>query len=107
MERRQIKTAIVPMSRDIVKEIAMDIGKDVVAYVEVQYPEAITATSSTFRLSLRNCIYNEIMAALEVVDEDAIRERLAERKRFRRKWKAAYRNIRNQPITEDVINDDL
>src|SRR4051812_12179949 len=89
-----------PLSRDIVKEIAMGIGKDVVAYVDVMYPKAVSATSSTFRLSLRNSIYNEIMAALEVIDEDAIRSRLAERKKFRRKWTAAYRHIRGQPDTE-------
>lgn len=85
-----------PLSRDVVKEIAMDIGKAVVAYVEVQYPEAVTATSSTFRLSLRNCIYNEIMAALETVDEDVIRQRLVERKKWRREWKAMWKKIRSK-----------
>ncbi len=85
-----------PLSRDIVKEIAMDIGKAVVAYVAVQYPEAIKATASTFSLSLRNCIYNEIMAALETIDEDEIRARLEERRKFRRKWTAAWRKIRGE-----------
>lgn len=43
-------------SKELVREIAMDIGKEIVAYVEVMYPAAITATSSTFKLSLRNAI---------------------------------------------------
>jgi hypothetical protein len=79
---------------DLIKAIAMDIGKDVVAYVEVMYPQAITATSSTFRLSLRNCIYNEIMAALAVSDETLIKVRLVERKAFRRLQRAAWQHLR-------------
>lgn len=78
----------------LVRAIAMDIGKEVVAYVEVQYPEAITATSSTFKLSLRNCIYNQIMAAIDVTDEGEIIARIKDRKKFRRKWKAAWKKIR-------------
>ena len=83
-----------PISRDLIKEIAMDIGKNVVAYIEVQYPEAIKATSSTFSLSVRNTIYNKIMAALEITDEREIIEMLARHKRFRREQKAAWKLIR-------------
>lgn len=74
-----------PVSRDLIKEIAMDIGKSVVHYVEGMYPEAIKSTSSTFRLSLRNTIYNEIMAAIEVNDEGKIIDRIQDRKEWRRK----------------------
>lgn len=81
-------------SKELVKAIAMDIGKETVAYVEVMYPQAIEATSSTFKLSLRNHIYNEIMAAIEVTDEGKVIARLADRKSFRRWWTAAYRKIR-------------
>jgi hypothetical protein len=90
-----------PWSRELVKEIAMDIGKETVAYVEVMYPEAIKAASSTFKLSLRNHIYNQIMAAIEVNDEGKIKDRLVDRKKSRREWLATYRKIRaNEPITE-------
>lgn len=81
-------------SKELVKAIAMDIGKETVAYVEVMYPNAIKATSSTFKLSLRNHIYNEIMAAIEVNDEGKVVARLADRKTFRRWWTAVYRKIR-------------
>jgi hypothetical protein len=81
-------------SKELVKQIAMDIGKETVAYVEVMYPEAITATSSTFRLSLRNHVHNEIMAAIEVTDEGTIVARLKDRKVFRRWWVGAYRKMR-------------
>lgn len=83
-------------SRDTIKEIAMDIGKHVVAYVEVMYPEAVNSTSSTFRLSLRNCIYNEIMAAIEVTDEGKVIARLKDRKKFRRWWVNTYRKLRRE-----------
>lgn len=72
----------------------MDIGEELVAYIEVMYPEAIKATSSTFKLSMRNHIYNDIMAAIETNDAGEIRERLAKRKEFRRNWVAQYRKIR-------------
>src|ERR1700722_16044439 len=49
-----------PWSRELVKEIAMDIGKEIAAYIEVMYPEAVKATSSTFLFSVRNGIFNEI-----------------------------------------------
>lgn len=83
-----------PWSRDLIKEIAMDIGKDTVAYIEVMYPKAIEATSSTFKLSVRNHIYNQIMAAIEVTDEGQVVARLRDRKKFRREWVGTYRKIR-------------
>lgn len=85
-------------AKKLMQSIAMDIGKEVVAYIEIQYPKAIEATTSTFRLSVRNCIYNQIMAAFDAggtVDE--INARLKTRKDFRREWLAQWRKIRNQP----------
>jgi hypothetical protein len=83
-----------PDPKALVKAIAMDIGKEVVAYLDVMYPHAAKASSSTFRLSVRNCIYNEIMAAIDVTDEGKIVDRLNDRKKFRRQWTAAYRKLR-------------
>jgi len=74
-------------TRDLVKEIALDIGKEVVAYVEWMYPKAIEHTSSTFKLSLRNCIFNQIMEAIKVNDAGQIEMRLEKRKKFRRDFK--------------------
>ncbi|WP_029581914.1 hypothetical protein [Bradyrhizobium sp. URHD0069] len=91
------ESASAPWSKELIKAIAMDIGKEVVAYIEVQYPKAIEATSSTFKLSVRNCIYNQIMAAIEVNDAGQIAARLETRKKFRRQWTAAWRKIRATP----------
>lgn len=81
-------------ARALVKGIAMDIGKEVVAYVEYMYPQAISATSSTFKLSLRNTVYNEIIAALEITDEKEILARLERRKKERRQLKKQWEIIR-------------
>jgi len=83
-----------PWSRELVKEIAMDIGKEVVAHIEMMYPAAISATPSTFKLSVRNTVFNEIMAAIKVNDAGQIAARLKERKAMRRKLGAAYREMR-------------
>jgi hypothetical protein len=83
-------------SRELVKAIATDIGADTVAYIEVMYPKAIAATSSTFKTSVCNHIYNQIMAAIEVTDEGKVVVRLRDRKKFRRWWVGVYRKIRRE-----------
>lgn len=82
-------------ARALVKGIALDIGKEVVAYVERMYPAAVSASPSTFRLSLRNCIYNEIIAALAVTDEAEILARLERRRKARRDLKRQWALIRD------------
>lgn len=83
--------------RDIVRGLALDIGKEVAAHIETMYPKAVEATSPNMLLSVRNCVFNQIMAALDVIDEDEIRARLEKRRKFRRKLRAAYRNLR-EPV---------
>lgn len=84
------------ISRELIQAMAMQIGKDTVAYVEVMYPEAIKATSSTFKLSLRNHIYNEIISLSRLSDEATIRARLATDEKFRKEWLAQWRKIRRK-----------
>lgn len=81
-------------ARALVKGIALDIGKEVVAYVEYMYPQAISATSSSFKLALRNTVYNEIIAALEITDEKEILARLERRKKERRQLKKQWQILR-------------
>ena len=83
-------------AQDLIKAIAMDIGKNVSAYIDVMYHEAVKASPSTFLLSVRNSIYNEIMAAIKVNDEKQVLARLANNAAFRRQWRAAYRKIRKE-----------
>lgn len=84
--------------RALISEVAMDIGKETVAYIEVMYPGMFEAVASTARLAIRNHIHNDIMAALETIDADEIRERLERRKRFRREWLKTYRDMRKKDI---------
>jgi hypothetical protein len=83
-----------PWSKELVRAIAMDIGKAAVHHLEIMYPAAIAACPATMKLSLRNSVHNEIMAAIEVNDEGRIVARLKRRKEHRRKIKAAYMKIR-------------
>ena len=80
-----------PIPPDLVKQIAMDIGKAVAHHIQRMYPRAVDATSKTMLLSVRNCTYNEIIAALDTTDADAILARLAERKLHRRQMNAMAR----------------
>jgi len=81
-------------TRDLVSEIAMDIGKEVVFHIEQMYPAMFEAVSKNAKLSVRNCIHNEIMAAIKVNDAGEIEARLVQRKKFRRHLKG-YKNVKN------------
>ena len=87
-----------PIPTDVIQEIAMDIGKAAAAHIEIMYPNAVLATSPSMLVSLRNTVYNEIMAALDLTDEDAIRSRLERRKLWRRQHKAAAKKVRRIPV---------
>lgn len=83
-------------SRALVEAIALDIGKEMVAYLEVMFPDATITSSSGMRLSVRNHIYSDIIAALETTDEKEILERLERRRKFRREWLKTYRDYRKR-----------
>ena len=88
--------ATVGWSDDLIRKVAMDIGKEVAVHIETMYPDAVAYTSKTLLISVRNSIYNEIMAAIQVNDEGKIIARLEGRKTFRRRQKAAYKKIRER-----------
>lgn len=80
--------------RALIREIAMDIGKSTVEFLEVMYPASLEAVAKIARLGIRNHIHNEIMSALDTTDVEAIKARIAERKLDRRRRLALYRRIR-------------
>lgn len=86
-------------SKDLFKAVADDIAKEVSHHIEIMYPAAVKAASSTFLLSVRGCVYNEIMAAIDVDGADQTVARLEFRKRFRRYSKAQYRAIRKEKVS--------
>lgn len=89
--------ATVPWTKELVSKIAMDIGKEAVHHLQIMYPAAIAACPTTMKLSLRNTIHNEIMAAIQVNDQGQIIARIRERKDRRRKINAIYKKIREAP----------
>lgn len=96
-----LPSAPVNYTDELIKEIAMDIGKDTVDYIEWMYPKALEAVSaSMFKLALRNHIYNQIIEAIKYSDEGQIISRLAERKKHRRLIK----KMRKASSMEEIIS---
>lgn len=85
--------------RALISEVAMDIGKEVVSHLRTMYPDVFAAMNSGCRLSLRNTVHNEIMAALGTTDADEIRARLERRKADRRRSHKASDAIRRTEPT--------
>ncbi len=83
--------------RQLISEVAMDIGKEMVAYLEVMYPDQYATFNSGTKLSIRNHIHNDIMAALDTIDADEIKARLEQRRKRRREWLKRWRAIRAMP----------
>lgn len=107
MSEHDTLPATVPWSREVVEEIARDIGDAVLAHVEIQYPSALHAAPSTFKVSLRNFVRNEILAAVGINDAGQAIARICERKRARRKTLADFRRWRNARTTsEQRVQDE-
>jgi hypothetical protein len=92
---------------DLLKSMAMDIGKEVAAYIERMYPAAVEAASSSFLLSLRNSIYNEIVATMEARTVGETEMRLERRKSDRRKLRALVKAVRTLEVGEYEKADDI
>jgi hypothetical protein len=111
--RKRVAVADDP-DKALIKGIAMDIGKEVATYIERMYPQAVSATSSTFLLAVRNKVYNEIMAAMQVTGEAEILAWLADRKKARRElkamWKASqetdWEHFREKAARDGMSTDD-
>lgn len=83
-------------SRDLIKAMAEAVGKDLAAYVEVMYPEAMEAASSPFKTSLKNHVYNDIMHVSTLHTEAEIRAWLESSEAFRKEWLGMYRKMRRK-----------
>lgn len=79
---------------ELIKAMALAVGKNLAAYVEVMYPEAMEAASSTFKTSLRNHVYNDIMHVSTLHTAAEIRAWLSRNDAYRKQWVAAHRKIR-------------
>lgn len=59
----------IEFSDALIRQIAMDVGKQVVAHIDHAYPEMFQAVAKTARLSIRNATYNAIMEAVRAADQ--------------------------------------
>ena len=84
------------ISRDLIKAMAMDAGKSLCAYLEAMFPEVWHGQNSGFKISMKNHVYNDIMALADLHDEAAIRKRLADNEAHRKRWVGAYRKMRRK-----------
>ena len=73
------------LDRALISEVAMDIGKDLVAYIYRMYPDVWNAMNSGAKLSFRNHVHNDIMSVLACRTEADYREWIERRKVARRK----------------------
>ncbi len=100
-EDAKLPTVTTP-DRELVKGIAMDIGKEAVSHLRIMYPAAFAALGSSGQLSLRNCVHNEIMNSLATMDADGIRQRLEDRRKRRRERHAEWERIRKAKVVDPV-----
>lgn len=80
------------LPRELVREIAMEIGKEVAWHIETMYPAAVAATSQNMLLSLRHRVHNDIMAAVDALERGDAEAWLTKRRKNRRVARVLWRN---------------
>lgn len=78
----------------MISAVAMDVGKEMVAYLEVMYPDVFERMNSGCKLAIRNHIHNDIVEAMGAGSVENHLDRLKRRAAQRKEWLATYRNIR-------------
>lgn len=87
-------------TEEIVRRIAMDVGKQVVHHIETMYPAMTEAVAwKSARLSIRNCTSNAIMAAVNAADIGRAEQAIAANEKHRR----TMNKMRKAKTLEDVF----
>lgn len=73
------------ISKALISDVAMEIGKGLVSYIEQMYPDVWDRMNSGAKLSFRNYVHNDIMSVLACRTEADYREWIERRKIHRRK----------------------
>ena len=84
-----------PPTDEIIRRIAMDVGKQVVEHIEWVHTDMVRAAGSwkSARFSIRNCVHNNIMSAVTAADEGRYEEWIAANDQHRRFMRAARRKV--------------
>lgn len=61
----------------LIKELAWEVAKNVIDHNKNVYPEIFKNAHSTFSISIRNGIYNQISCAIKCRNDDEIRDWIA------------------------------
>ena len=88
------------LPRELVKQIAMEIGKEVASHIETMYPQAVEATSKNMLLSVRNSVHNDIMAAVDALQNGDAEAWLERRQRQRREVRKLWRQANVNAVLE-------
>jgi hypothetical protein len=89
------------IDKALISEVAMEIGKEMVAYLERMYPDVFSVMNSGCRLSVRNHIHNDIMWAIQNRDEGEYRSWIETRRKGRREMLKRVRAYRKMRATND------
>lgn len=97
---RRIKTALIDSTKlvaeieppqfsdDIIRQIAMDVGKQVVDHIEHAYARMCDAVAwDSARMSIRNCTHNAIMEAVKAANKGEIEAMLERHDQHRREMR--------------------
>lgn len=77
--------AVVDFSEALVRQIAMDVGKQVAFHIETMYPAMLDAVAAkSAALSIRNTAYNAIMEAVKAANAGEVETMLARHDAHRR-----------------------
>jgi hypothetical protein len=81
--------ARVEFTEELVRQIAMDVGKQVVDHIEHAYPAMCEAVAwKSARLSIRNCTHNAIMEAVKAANQGEVEPMLERHDDHRRAMRA-------------------
>lgn len=86
---------------EAIRNIAMEVGKQVVDHIERMHPEMVAAAPSwkSSRLSIRNCTHNAIIAAVNAADRGQDQQFIERNQQHRRKLN----RIRKAKTIDEII----
>jgi hypothetical protein len=76
---------------DLIKKLAWEVARNVIDHHRFVYSAIFAAAPSTFPISIRNSIFNQISSAIECKTDDQIREWIANSEAHRKTMRAIKR----------------
>lgn len=81
------KKKITKEKRDFIKELSWEVARNVIDHHKFVYSEIFNKAPSTFPISLRNSIFNQIQSAIKCHTEKQIAEWIANSEAHRKEMK--------------------